>query len=39
MSIISSDTKITKRFSFIPEEMISPSFLKYICQLIKETEE
>ena len=36
MNIISSDTKITKKMSVIPKEMILPSFLKYVCRLIKE---
>ena len=36
MNIISSDTKTPKKLSVIPEEMILPSFLKYVWQLIKE---
>ena len=36
MNIISSDTKITKKLSVISEEIILPSFLKYVHQLIKE---
>ena len=39
MNIISPDTKMAKKLSFIPEEMILPRFLKYVCQLIKEAEE
>ena len=30
MNIISSDTKTPKKLSVIPEEMILPSFLKYV---------
>ena len=36
MNIISSDTKITKKSVFYSRKMILPSFLKYVCQLIKE---
>ena len=36
MKIISSYTKITKKLSTIPKEMILQSFLKYFSQLIKE---
>ena len=39
MSVVSSDTKVTKKLSVIPEEMILPRFLKYVRQLIKEAEE
>ena len=35
MNIIYSNITITK-LSVIPKEMILPSFLKYVCQLIKE---
>ena len=38
MSIISFDTNVTK-ISVTPKEMTLPSFLKYVCQLIKEAEE
>ena len=36
MNIISSDTKITKKISVCPKEMILPSFLKNVRQLIEE---
>ena len=39
MNVTSSDTKITKKLSVIPEEVILPSFSKYIRLLIKEAEE
>ena len=39
MNIISSDPKIiTKKLSVIPEQIILPSFLKYVFQLIKEAD-
>ena len=34
--IFFSDRKITEKLSVIQEEMILPSFLKYVCQLMEE---
>ena len=35
LNIIFPDTNITEKLSVIPEEMILPSFLKYIRQLVE----
>ena len=39
ISIISFGTNVTKHLSVIPEELTLPSFLKHVCQLLKEAEE
>ena len=35
LNIIFPDTNITEKLSVIPEEMILPSFLKYVCQFVE----